>query len=451
MRIIIIGAGPGGYETALLAAQRGLEVTLVERDKAGGTCLNAGCIPTKSLCRSAEILENVRNAAGCGISVPQYGFDFKSVMERKDAVVSTLEAGVMTLLGHPGIDYVRGRASFKDSHTVSVQSADGRVSEYTGDIIIIATGSVPASPDIPGADLPGVVFSSGLLESDVVPERLCIIGAGVIGLEFASIFSSFGSKVTIVEYCREILPRFDQDIAKRLRQSLSKRGIDFRMGAQVSRIASSGGHQSGALSVVFSRKGIEEQVEADTVLMAVGRRPSLHTLNLDDIGVGYTSKGISVNAFMQTSVPHVYAIGDITGGVMLAHAAVMQGVKALDHIMGLEDRTDLSVMPAAVFTMPEAASVGLTEEECKAAGIDVTCRKAFFRANGKAMCMGETDGMCKLLTDSAGRIVGCHIYGPHSSDLIHEIAAFMTMKASVDDIRRMVHVHPSLNEIFRAL
>ena len=155
--------------------------------------------------------------------------------------------------------------------------------------------------------------------------------------------------------------------------------------------------------------------------------------------------------FMQTSVPHIYAIGDITGGVMLAHAAVMQGVKVLDHIMGLEDRTDLSVMPAAVFTMPEAASVGLTEEECKAAGIDVTCRKAFFRANGKAMCMGETDGMCKLLTDSAGRIVGCHIYGPHSSDLIHEIAAFMTMKASVDDIRRMVHVHPSLNEIFRAL
>ena len=467
MKLIIIGAGPGGYETALLAAERGVDVTLIESSRPGGTCLNEGCIPTKAFCRSAEILEEMKVAPAFGVSPEMSaGFDFVTAAARKNAVVGQLREGLSSMLSRPGIRLVHGKASFVDRHTVAViplQDGNSGARYYEADYIIVATGSVPAILPVPGAGLEGVVTSRELLDIDHVPERLCIIGAGVIGLEFASIFRSFGSEVTVVEYCSEILPRFDKDIAKRLRQSLAKRGISFFMGAQVQGISEihegysdSGQGPAGhdlagkrSLSVAFVRKGAEERVEADTVLMAVGRRPAVDSLNLDEIGVEYDAKGIKVNRFMQTNIPDVYAVGDITGGYMLAHAATMQGVKALDHIMGIEDGIDLSVMPAAVFTMPEAASVGMTEEDCKAAGIVYSCRKSFFRSNGKALCLGETDGMCKIITDSDGRLLGCHMFGPHASDLIHEATAFITMKARLQDMRSMVHVHPSLSEIFR--
>ena len=467
MKLIIIGAGPGGYETALLAAERGVDVTLIESSRLGGTCLNEGCIPTKAICRSAEILEEMKVAPAFGVSPEMSaGFDFVTAAARKNAVVGQLREGLSSMLSRPGIRLVHGKASFVDRHTVAVtplQDGNSGARYYEADYIVVATGSVPAILPVPGAGLEGVVTSRELLDIDHVPERLCIIGAGVIGLEFASIFRSFGSEVTVVEYCSEILPRFDKDIAKRLRQSLAKRGISFFMGAQVQGISEihegysdSGQGPAGydltgkrSLSVAFVRKGAEERVEADTVLMAVGRRPAVDSLNLDEIGVEYDAKGIKVNGFMQTNIPDVYAVGDITGGYMLAHAATMQGVKALDHIMGIEDGIDLSVMPAAVFTMPEAASVGMTEEDCKAAGIVCSCRKSFFRSNGKALCLGEADGMCKIITDSDGRLLGCHMFGPHASDLIHEATAFITMKARLQDMRSMVHVHPSLSEIFR--
>ena len=467
MKLIIIGAGPGGYETALLAAERGVDVTLIESSRPGGTCLNEGCIPTKAFCRSAEILEEMKVAPAFGVSPEMSaGFDFVTAAARKNAVVGQLREGLSSMLSRPGIRLVHGKASFVDRHTVAVtplQDGNSGVRYFEADHIVVATGSVPAILPVPGAGLEGVVTSRELLDIDHVPERLCIIGAGVIGLEFASIFRSFGSEVTVVEYCSEILPRFDKDIAKRLRQSLAKRGISFFMGAQVQGISEihEGHSDSGqgpaghdlagkrSLSVAFVRKGAEERVEADTVLMAVGRRPAVDSLNLDEIGVEYDAKGIKVNGFMQTNIPDVYAVGDITGGYMLAHAATMQGVKALDHIMGIEDGIDLSVMPAAVFTMPEAASVGMTEEDCKAAGIVCSCRKSFFRSNGKALCLGEADGMCKIITDSDGRLLGCHMFGPHASDLIHEATAFITMKARLQDMRSMVHVHPSLSEIFR--
>lgn len=467
MKLIIIGAGPGGYETALLAAERGVDVTLIESSRPGGTCLNEGCIPTKAFCRSAEILEEMKVAPAFGVSPEMSaGFDFVTAAARKNAVVGQLREGLSSMLSRPGIRLVHGKASFVDRHTVAVtplQDGNSGARYYEADYIVVATGSVPAILPVPGAGLEGVVTSRELLDIDHVPERLCIIGAGVIGLEFASIFRSFGSEVTVVEYCSEILPRFDKDIAKRLRQSLAKRGISFFMGAQVQGISEihegysdSGQGPAGhdlagkrSLSVAFVRKGAEERVEADTVLMAVGRRPAVDSLNLDEIGVEYDAKGIKVNRFMQTNIPDVYAVGDITGGHMLAHAATMQGVKALDHIMGIEDGIDLSVMPTAVFTMPEAASVGMTEEDCKAAGIVCSCRKSFFRSNGKALCLGEADGMCKIITDSDGRLLGCHMFGPHASDLIHEATAFITMKARLQDMRSMVHVHPSLSEIFR--
>ena len=452
MKIIIIGAGPGGYETALLAARRNVEVVLIESGPVGGTCLNEGCIPTKAFCKNAEVLDGLREAEEFGVTGLSYGFDFKKVVERKNAVVYQLRGGVEGLLGHKNITLVRGKASFKDQHTVVVDDK-----EYSADYVIIATGSVSASLPIDGADLPGVITSKEILDVDEVPQRLCVIGGGVIGLEFASIFRSFGSEVTVLEYCKDILPRFDTDLAKRLKQSLSKRGIEINTQAQVTGISET----SGEYTVSFIRKGKEESVVSDKVLMAVGRRANIGSLNLSDAGVEFTPRGVLVNNVMQTNVPHIYAIGDINGQMVLAHAATFQGIVALDHIMGIENEIDLSVMPAAVFTSPEAASVGLTEDECKEKGIPVKCLKSFFRANGKAVTMGETDGFCKVVVAAEpkegaespyepGRVLGCHMYGPHSSDIIQEACALISRKVTVSEFHDIIHTHPTLAEVLQS-
>ena len=452
MKIIIIGAGPGGYETALLAAKRGVEVILVEAGPVGGTCLNEGCIPTKAFCRNAEVLDGLREAVSFGVTDMSYGFDFKTVVDRKNAVVEQLRGGVEGLLGHKLITLVRGKASFKDQHTVVVESK-----EYKADYIIIATGSDSASLPIPGADLPGILTSKEILDIDEIPQSLCVIGGGVIGLEFASIFRSFGSEVTVLEYCKDILPRFDTDLAKRLKQSLGKRGIDIQTQAQVTSISES----EGRYTVSFTRKGKDETVVTDKVLMAVGRRANLDSMNYADIGLECTRRGIAVNDKMQTNLPHIYAIGDINGLMMLAHAATFQGIVALDHIMGVENQIDLSVMPAAVFTSPEAASVGLTEDECKDKGVPVKCLKSFFRANGKAVTMGETDGFCKVVVaaepkDGAdspyepGRILGCHLFGPHASDIVQEACALITRKATLEEFQSVIHTHPTLTEVLQS-
>ena len=344
--------------------------------------------------------------------------------------------------------------------------------EYSADYIIIATGSVSASLPIPGADLPGILTSREILDIEEVPQRLCVIGGGVIGLEFASIFRSFGSEVTVVEYCKDILPRFDTDLAKRLKQSLGKKGIEIITQAQVTGIEIGDCHselspchsdrsEESIYKVSFIRKGKEETVEADNVLMAVGRRANVESLNLADLGIEFTRRGVTVNDVMQTNIPHIYAVGDINGKMMLAHAATFQGIVALNHIMGMENEIDLSVMPAAVFTSPEAASVGKTEDECKEAGIPVKCLKSFFRANGKAVTMGETDGFCKLVvaaepkegTESpyeAGLVLGCHLYGPHASDIIQEACALITRKATLDDFKSIIHTHPTLTEVLQS-
>ena len=316
---------------------------------------------------------------------------------------------------------------------------------FTAENIIIATGSTAATLPIPGNDLPGVITSRELLNIDHVPPRLCIIGAGVIGLEFASIFTSFGSEVTVVEYAKEILPRFDSDMAKRLRQSLGKRGITITTQAAVSAIAQNGDE----LTVTYTRKGKEETVVADKVLMAVGRRPNLASLNLEEVGIEATPRGVVVNENMQTNIPHIYAIGDIIGGYMLAHAATFQGIRALNHIMGTPDKLNLNVMPAAVFTMPEAATVGLTEDECKEKGIACTCKKSFFRANGKAVCLDETDGFCKLVVGDDGKLLGCHLFGPHAADLVQEVCALISVGATLDDLQNIIHTHPTLGEVIQ--
>ena len=486
MKIIIIGAGPGGYETALLAAKRGVEVVLIEAGHVGGTCLNEGCIPTKTFCKNAEVLDGLKEAEIFGVTDLNYGFDIKTVAARKNAVVEQLRGGVEGLLGHKLITLVRGKASFKDSHTVTVtpstssdsvisSEAEGRVEEstdYTADYIIIATGSVSASLPIPGADLPGILTSREILDIQELPKSLCVIGGGVIGLEFASIFRSFGSEVTVLEYCKDILPRFDTDLAKRLKQSLGKRGINIETQAQVTSIEctsvilseAEGRVEESVYQITYTRKGKEEKVTAEKVLMAVGRKANLTSLNLADIGLEYTPRGIVVDErTMQTNIPHIYAVGDVNGKMMLAHAATFQGIVALDHIMGISNEIDLSVMPAAVFTSPEAASVGLTEDECKERGIPVKCLKSFFRANGKAVTMGETDGFCKVVVAASpkddtteppvynpGRILGCHLYGPHASDIVQEACAMISRKATLEQFQSIIHTHPTLTEVLQS-
>ena len=405
--LMIIGAGPGGYRAAEYAAKQGLQVTIVEQQEVGGTCLNRGCIPTKTYVHSATFAEAV---------------------ERQQQVVAQLRSGVEGILSAPGITLLRGHASFLDAHTVVV--GDDTVSAKN---IIIATGSTAKLPPIADIDDPRVVTSTELLQMTERPNRLCIIGAGVIGMEFASVFNRFGSEVTVIEFMKECLPMVDSDIAKRLRKLMEKRGIAFRMKTAVQQLA---------------------DIDADTILIATGRQANTEGLNLQAAGITPDARGfIPVDDNMQVtllpSLP-IYAIGDVNGRQLLAHAAEMQAVRAVNHILGRQDGIRFDIMPAAIFTDPEAACVGPSEDELKANGVDFHCRKAFWRANGKAMAMNQTEGMLKLFADPHERILGCHAYGAHAADIIQEVSVLMCRDTTITQLRDMVHIHPTLGEILKA-
>lgn len=446
--LIIIGAGPGGYETAVAAAKRGLSVVIIEARKPGGTCLNEGCIPTKCLCRSAEVLDSAREAGAFGVSAADVSFSLSDAVARKDEVVRTLIGGVEQLMKLPGITYVEGRARFLSAKSVEVAKADGTTETFEAQNVIIATGSVSKFLPIEGAHSRDVLTSTEMLELQEVPRRLCVIGGGVIGLEFASIFSSFGSEVSVVEYCKEVLPNLDRDVAKRLRTALKKRGISFYVDAAATAIRPLDG---GGSTVCFSSKGKEQSIEADVVLMAVGRAANVGSLNLADAGIDFSPRGITVDEHLQTSVAGVYAIGDVNGLCPLAHAASFQGKAVLDHIQGSTlPPIDLKLVPSAVFTVPELASVGLSEEACKAEGISYATRKALYRANGKALSMGEPEGLVKLLIAADGRLLGAHILGAHAADLVHEATLAMSLGATAEQLARTIHAHPTLSELVLA-
>lgn len=434
--LIIIGSGPGGYRAAEYAAGHGLGVVIIDEREAGGTCLNSGCIPTKALCRHAEIIDTLREASALGLSDLSYAIDFLRIKERQQQIVSQLRGGVEQILAKPGIIMKCGHATFCGPRTVAVGDE-----EYEADNIIIATGARPRMLDRILRSEENILTSDELLAIDHVPARLCIVGAGVIGMEFASIFNSLGSEVTVVEYMKECLPAIDSDIAGRLRKSLARRGITFFMQSTVTEIAEG--------RVIFERKGKSQTVEADTILVATGRRPNVEGLGLEAAGVEYGAKGIKTDDHMQTNVAGIYAIGDVNGRCMLAHAATMQGIHAVNTILGRRDDIRLDIMPSAIFTHPEAAGVGMSEDQCKAQGVDYTCRKAYHRANGKSLTMGEADGMVKLIADADGRIIGCHAYGPHSSDMVQEISALMCRETTVAQLRDMVHIHPTVGEMLQ--
>ncbi len=432
--LIIMGSGPGGYRAAAHAAANGLSVTIIEKGPVGGTCLNCGCIPTKTLCRNAEILDDLHRAGTFGLKDLSYSLDFTRVMERKQQVVESLRQGVETLLSAPGISLVRGEARFAAPHEVVVGEET-----YTAPHIIIATGSRAKLLPIPGADHPKVVTSTELLNITEIPRSLCIVGAGVIGMEFASIFNSFGTEVTVVEFLKECLPALDSDIAKRLRQTIAKRGVTFVMQAGVKAITDEG--------VEYERKGKPGVVNADLVLMATGRSANTDGLCLEKAGVTTQRGCIVTDEHLQTNVEGIYAIGDVNGKTMLAHAATAQGIHVVNRILGKDDNIQLNLIPAAIFTYPEAACVGITEDLAKENGIEYTCHKGYYRANGKALAMDETDGMVKVLSDSGDRIIGCHVYGAHAADLVQEATALMAMGATVRQLHDIVHIHPTLSEI----
>lgn len=447
--LIIIGAGPGGYRAAEYAAKNGLQVVIAEAAEVGGTCLNCGCIPTKTLCHHAELIDSLRQTESNGLKNLQFEVDFPAIAARKQQVVNQLRTGVETLLSQPDITLVRGKAQFKDDHTVIIGEE-----EYTAENIIIATGSEAALPPFL-TSLPmggsGVGFSTELLNIDHIPERLCIVGAGVIGMEFASAFSSFGSQVTVIEYLKECLPPMDGDLAKRLRKTLEKRGVEFYMQSAVKQID---GH-----TVIFERKGKEQTIEADTILIATGRRPRTEGLNLAAAGIECTPKGaIPVDENFRVIRQHLppfggtegglYAIGDVNGLQMLAHAATFQGFRAVNNILGKGDDIDFTAMPAAVFTNPEVAGVGPTEEQLKASSDgNYICKKAYYRANGKALAMDATDGLLKLLAHADGRIAACHAMGAHAADIVQEATALIHCRATLSDLAETIHIHPTLAEI----
>lgn len=438
--IIIIGAGPGGYETAAVAAAHGLTVAIVERDQLGGTCLNRGCIPTKALCRNAEVVNLVKEASQWGISTGDIAIDYATAFARKNEVVTQLRDGVAMLMGQPGITVINGEATFKDAHTIIVGDET-----YEGKNIIIATGSAPRGLPITGADL--CMTSDDVLNMDTLPKSMCIVGGGVIGMEFAAIFQSFGVEVTVVEYCKEILPPFDKDIAKRLKTVLSKRGIKIITQAAVKAVSRG---DDRLLTVTYDAKGKEQTVVAERVLMSVGRQPVLPA-GLDAAGIAVGRRGIEVDEHMRTSADGVYAIGDVNGLCMLAHAASAQGEVALAHIMGEPCNVKLDIVPSAVFTVPELSMVGLTEEQCAERGMNVVVKKSFFRSNGKAVSMGETDGLIKMIVDAdTQKIVGCHICGAHAADLIQEVVMAMNAGATVQCLAASIHGHPTLTEVVMA-
>lgn len=423
--IIIIGSGPGGYRTASYALQQGKQVVIIEKAEAGGTCLNSGCIPTKCLAHDAEA-----NAS-----------DFPAAAERKRNVMDQLRQGIEQLLSAPGITLVRGEATFKDARTVTVDGID-----YEADDIIIATGSSSKMPPVEGIDNPRVITSTEALNFQTLPAEIVIIGAGVIGMEFASILSRFGAKVSVIEYLKECLPVIDKDIAKRVRKQIEKlQGVTFYMDSAVKAI------NDNEVVFVSNKNGKETRLEcpACPVLIATGRKPNIEGLNLEAAGVEYSPKGITVNDNMLTSVPHIYAIGDVTGRQMLAHAATFMGFRAVNAIVGKADRIRFDIMPSAIFTYPEAAAVGLTEDQCKQQGIECRALKGYYRANGKALAIDEPEGMVKLVAGADGKILGCTSYGAHSADIVQEVTAYMNCNATVADIAYSVHIHPTLSEILQ--
>jgi dihydrolipoamide dehydrogenase len=441
--LIVIGGGPGGYVAAIRAAQLGAKVSLIEKDKLGGTCLNRGCIPTKALYRNAEILNTLKEIDTFGISLGEFNIDIEKIHCRKQCIIDQLVGGVAQLLKANGVEVINGTAAFKDKNIVQITLVDGSTKTLSAANIIIATGSTPAIPPITGADLEGIYTSEDILNFESIPSSLAVIGGGVVGMELACIFNSMGTKVTVVEFMPNILGQIDSDITKRLAVSLKKKGIEINLSTKITKIEKSA---EGYIIYGEGKKG-EVQFEAEKLLVSAGRTPVINDLNLEGIQINFDRKGIKVDSNYETNIKGIYAIGDVNGKIMLAHAASHQGLFAAEKIMGIETDSSKHIVPSCVFVFPEIASVGLTEDEAKKEGISYKTSKFMFGANGKALALGEGEGFVKVIAEE-DKIIGVHIMGPHASDLIHEATLAITNNLKIEHIKNTIHAHPTLSEAF---
>ncbi len=449
MKIVIIGGGPGGYVAAIRAAQLGAAVTLVENKYLGGTCLNVGCIPTKVLLHTSELLDLLKNdAKELGITISDYHGDWPKLQKRKTKIIKKLVGGVNGLLKNNGITQIMGTAVFVNKHQIKVISekqdqvtTGSQVIDF--DFAIIATGSKPVIPPIPGSNHPDVITSDTALSLDAVPASLGIIGGGVIGCEFASIYNAFGCKVTIIEMLPEIVANMDADIVKPLKAKLQKDGVEIFTGTRVESIQ----ENPDGLAITTSSPAGEKIITVAKVLLSVGRKAELDTLELAQAGIETARGAIVVNQKMQTNVPHIYAVGDCNGGVMLAHVASAEGIVAVETIIGKRSQIDFKTIPYCVYTKPELASVGMTEAQARDQGYEVKVGTFPMAVNGKAMIMGETTGVVKYVTDAAtGEILGLHMAGPRATDLIVEGALAIRLEATVAELMATIHAHPTVGE-----
>ncbi|MDD4844131.1 MAG: dihydrolipoyl dehydrogenase [Anaerotignum sp.] len=445
--VAVIGGGPGGYVTAIRAAQLGGEVTLIEKNKLGGTCLNVGCIPTKVLLHSAEALAEVKEMAQLGINVEVKGIDWSKVQAKKSAVTNQLVSGVSGLMKANKIKVIEGVASFASKDTLAVTKKDGSKENLTFDKIIIAAGSVPAVPPIPGVkENANCVDSTGALSFETIPKSLLVIGGGVIGIELATAYSRFGTEVTVVEAMTKLLPMMDGELTAQLRKMMEARGIKIMTDAKVQSVEAAG----AATKVNVEVGGKVEAFLAEKVLVAVGRRTDTEALNLDAVGIANDRGRISVNDKMETNVANVYAIGDCLGKVMLAHVASAQGEVAAENALGEAAVYNGATNPSCVYTDPEFAGVGLTEEKAKEMGISFKVGKFPLMANGKALIMNGGVGMIKfIIGEEYKEVLGVHILGPRATDLIGECALAIGLEATVEDIIATIHAHPTVTEAVR--
>lgn len=454
--VVVIGSGPGGYVAAIRAAQLGARTVCIEKEATewGGTCLNWGCIPTKAMIASVERLHQVKTAGAMGVLVQgEVGFDFAKMMERKQKVVTTLRGGVGSLLKSNHVRALVGAGRLIDANTVEVVAGEGTAERITTKSIILATGSVPIFPPVPGleraaSDARGQ-SSNGIWSSDEAvsarecPSRLLIIGAGAVGLEFAYTFRNLGAEVDVVEIAPEILPAGDREIARELRKSLQKQGIRIHTDSKVTGVE----HREGARIATIETKQGSRTVEADTILVGAGRRAYFEGLGLEAVGVRCDRRGVEINEYLQTSVPNIYAIGDVTGKQLLAHLASHMGIVAAENIMGHRTRMDYRAVPAPIYTFPEVASVGLSEEEATAQGYDVMTGRFAFRPLGRAMALNEQEGLVKVVSERKyGELLGVHIVGPYATEMIHEGVMAIKAESTVEELMTMIHAHPTLSE-----
>ena len=448
--VIVIGGGPGGYVAAIRAAQLGAKVTLIEKQYLGGTCLNVGCIPTKCLLHSAELVEDIKNQGkDIGVEVDGVKVNFQQVIAHKNAISKQLTSGVAGLLKMNKVKKIDGEATFVGEKKLSVKKADGTTEEMTADAIIVATGSVNSQPPIPGLkENPNCIDSTGALSLEKLPKTMVVIGGGVIGLELACAYAGFGTKITVVEAMDHMLPMLDGDLTKIGVAHMKKMGMEFNLECPVQSVEES---PVGAKVVCKNKAGETVSFEAEKVLVAIGRKANTASLNLEAGKLDNDRGRIIVNDKMETSVPGVYAIGDcVLGHAQLAHTASAMGEVAAENIMGQEAHYDEKTNPTCVYIEPEAASVGLTEEQCKAQGLDYKVGKFPMAANGKALILNGGEGIVKIIAGKEfGEILGMHIIGPRATDLICEGALAIEGEMTLDEIIATIHSHPTVTETMR--